>query len=214
MKIACFQFNMFCENTYIVWSQETNECMIVDAGMIQQNECDILDQFISKNDLKVKYLVNTHLHLDHCFGNNYISEKYNVITKAHQADHVLGHSLKQSSMIFGINSPNITDIKVIDSLKEGDILWLGNNEIHVIHVPGHTPGGIALYAEKENWVIVGDSIFANGGIGRTDLAGGDYNTLIDSINYKLFCLPKSTTIYPGHGPKSTIGQEIQCNPYI
>ena len=214
MKIAKFQFNMFVENCYVVWSQQTLECMIVDPGMITSAEQEKLDAFIEKEGLKVKYLINTHLHLDHCFGNNHITDKYGVKTIAHADDHFLGSTLKQQSAIFGINNPEIRDIEQMQTLADGAELKLGEESIQILHVPGHSPGGIALFAENDGWVIVGDTIFAGGGIGRTDLAGGDYQTLINSIENKLFSLPGATMVLPGHGPSSTIEEEMNLNPYI
>ncbi len=214
MKIAKFQFNMFGTNCYVVWSPKTMECMIVDPGMITPAENEAIDSFIADELLKVKYLVNTHLHLDHCFGNNHIAEKYGVTTMAHKADHFLGATLKQQSMLFGIKDPAIRDISQIEALSSDAEILLGDEIIRVIHVPGHSPGGIALYAPADGWIIVGDTIFAGGGIGRTDLTGGDYRTLIDSIENRLFTLPLCTSVLPGHGSSSTIEQEINSNPYV
>lgn len=214
MKIAKFQFNMFGVNTYVVWSPATRECMVVDPGMISSEERKVFDEFISKNDLKIKYLVNTHLHLDHCFGNNHITNKYGVKTLAHPDDHFLGHGLKRQMALFGINYPDISDITEIDPLTDDMVLTLGDESVTVISVPGHSPGGVALYAPNDAWVIAGDAVFAGGGIGRTDLEGGDYKTLISSISNKLFTLPDSVMILSGHGPASTVKEEKNVNPYI
>lgn len=213
MKIAKFTFNMFGENCYVVYSPESRECMIVDPGMLYQAEIEALDKFIADENLSVKYLVNTHLHLDHCFGNNHISAKYKIPALAHIADHPLAQNLKQQAMQFGINDPSITDVASLKSLEPSETLSLGNEKITVIHVPGHSPGGIALYASDDKWVITGDSLFA-GSIGRTDLPGGNYSQLIRSITDNLLTLPPETVIFPGHGNSSTIANELHSNPYL
>ncbi len=198
---------MFGENCYVVYDPDSRQAMIVDPGMLSETENHKLSNFISKNNLTVKYLVNTHLHLDHAFGNAFVEKSYGVKTRAHSADIPLGKSLKHQAELFGIFDAPIEEIGQVVPLSEGDILTLGNNEIRVIHTPGHTPGGISLYCPAESWVITGDSLFAGGGIGRTDLPGGNHSELIDSLKSKLFTLPHETTVIPGHGPVSTIGDE-------
>lgn len=207
MKIVKFRFNMFGENCYVVYDPETRQAMVVDPGMINAAEQKALDDFISSNGLSVKYLINTHLHLDHAFGNGHVARTYGVPTRAHAADIPLGADLKRQAELFGIFDAPISGIGPVEPLAEGDMLTLGDNGIRVIHTPGHTPGGIALHAPSDGWVITGDSLFADGGIGRTDLPGGNHAQLIDSLKHKLFTLPGSTTVLPGHGPASTIADE-------
>ncbi|MDE6513090.1 MAG: MBL fold metallo-hydrolase [Muribaculaceae bacterium] len=207
MKIVKFQFNMFGENCYVVYDPATRQAMVVDPGMLTEAERQAIDDFIAREQLIVKYLVNTHLHLDHSFGNAHISDKYGVKTKAHAADIPLGANLRRQAEQFGIFDAQIAEIGAVEPLSQGDVLTLGNDEIRVIHTPGHTPGSIALYAPADGWVITGDSLFAGGGIGRTDLPGGNQMQLIDSLKTKLFTLPGETKILPGHGPVSTIADE-------
>lgn len=207
MKIVKFQFNMFGENCYVVYDPQSRQAMVVDPGMLSQKECEAIDGFIAKEQLSVKYLVNTHLHLDHAFGNAHIAETYGVKTRAHAADVPLGSNLRRQAEQFGIFDAQIGEIGQVEPLNEGDVLTLGSDEIRVIHTPGHTPGGISLYSPAEGWVITGDSLFAGGGIGRTDLPGGNHQQLIDSLKTKLFTLPGETKILPGHGPISTIADE-------
>lgn len=207
MDINAFSNNMFGENTYVVFDPESRQAMVVDPGMLTEDEKKTVDDFISAKHLTVKYVVNTHLHLDHSFGNAHIARKYGVETRAHSADIPLGSSLKRQSELFGIFNAPIEEIGEVNPLKEGDTLTLGANSIEVIHTPGHTPGGISLYAPADGWVITGDTLFANGGIGRTDLPGGNATQMADSLRLKLFRLPSETIIYPGHGPASTIGNE-------
>lgn len=207
MKIVKFTFNMFGVNTYVVWDPETLQCMIVDPGMITEAENQALDDFIAQHRLKVKYLVNTHMHLDHIFGNAHVADTYGVNPLAHPADHALGRQLKGQARMFGIPDSGLRVHEKVKPLVPGDVLTLGHEKIEVLHVPGHSPGGLALYAPHDGWVIVGDSIFAGGGMGRTDLPGGDYGQLINAIGTQLFTLPPQTRVFSGHGPASTIGAE-------
>lgn len=213
MKIVKFTFNMFGENGYLVYSPETREAMVVDPGMLSTAEEEAIDGYIADHDLKVKYLVNTHLHLDHCFGNPHISEKYGVTTMAHPDDHAMGFNLRRQSAEFGVNDPRIRDLGEIQPLVDGDKLTLGNEEIEVIHLPGHSRGGIALYAPADGWVITGDSLFA-GSIGRTDFPEGNHSDLVRSVTERLLTLPPQTTVLPGHGPATTIANEAATNPFL
>lgn len=198
---------MFGENCYVVYDPESRQAMIVDPGMISESEQQKLRDFITGNNLQVKYLVNTHLHLDHAFGNAYVAKNYGVKTHANAGDISLGASLKRQAELFGIFDAPIDEIGEVTPIGEGDVLTLGTNRIQVLNTPGHTPGGISLYCPDENWVITGDTLFAGGGIGRTDLPGGNHAQLITSLKTKLFTLPPETKILPGHGPISTIGDE-------
>lgn len=213
MKIVKFQFNMFGENCFVVWSPQSRECMIVDPGMISTAENEAIDAFIAREGLTVKYLVNTHLHLDHCFGNAHVSAAYGVKTRAHMADAPFGSGLKAQARMFGITDAPLADLTEIEPLADGTVLTLGDERIEVIHVPGHSPGGIALYAPADGWAISGDSLF-RGSIGRTDLAGGDYGQLIRSVTDRLLTLPDATRVLPGHGEFTTIGDEKTSNPYL
>lgn len=212
MNVKAFQFNMFGETTYIVWDQASHEAAIIDPGMINDTEREELDNFISEKSLVVKYLINTHLHIDHVFGDRYVKTRYGVAVSAHPADAPLAERITQQAQMFRL--PIDTDnVEIENRLNDGDILRLGNEELKVIHVPGHSPGGIALYAPASGFVISGDSLFA-GSIGRTDLPGGDYATLIKSIREKLLTLPPETIVYPGHASSTTIDRELHQNPYL
>lgn len=212
LKIVRFTFNMFSENCYVVYSPESREAMIVDPGMLTAEECNILDRFIDENRLTVKYQVNTHLHLDHCFGAAHVESKYGVKTSAHSEDLFLGQSVSSQASAFGINQ-QVKDITEILPLDEGDKLSIGRSIIEIIHLPGHSPGGIALYSPADGWVITGDSLFRSS-IGRTDLPGGDYARLIKSVSEKILTLPPETTVFPGHGPQTTVEFEMKTNPYL
>lgn len=204
LKITRFEFNIFAVNTFVVWDTETRQCMIVDPGMINEAENLTLDGFIAEQHLSVKYVVNTHLHLDHCFGDSHLSAKYGITPLAHPADHELGHHLRQQALLFGISNLEVASQERFEPLMPGDVLTLGSERIEVRGVPGHSPGGLVLYAPAEHWTIVGDAVFAGGGIGRTDLPGGDYDTLINAIRTQIATLPRQTTLYPGHGESFTL----------
>lgn len=212
MNIAKFGFSLFGINTYVVYDPVSKECAIIDPGMITDEERDAMVNFIKKNDLKPVHLINTHLHIDHCIGNGFIQEKYGLGTSAHSADEILGKRLKEQADMFGIPF-NPKDIEITTHLKTGDVIRIGNGELKVIHVPGHSPGGIALYDEKDKFIISGDSLF-QGSIGRTDLPGGDHAALLKAIRENLFTLPDDVRVYPGHGPETQIGYERRGNPFF
>lgn len=212
MKVSRFIFNMFGINTYLLWDPVSNQAMIVDPGMIDTAEQQTLDRFIAKRDLIVTHLVNTHMHLDHIFGNQYVTNRYGVKVEAHPDDEFLGLTLTEQSKRFHIPVETV-DHGADVHLKDGDIIRLGLEEIHIIAVPGHSPGSIALYAPDAGFVITGDALF-RGDIGRTDLPGGNHTQLVNSIRTRLLTLPPDTLVLPGHGDISTIGQEATSNPYV
>lgn len=213
LKVAKFEFSLFGINTYVVYAPHEKECAVIDPGMINDRERAALTGFIERNGLKVVHLINTHLHIDHCIGDEYVTSTYGVRPEAHSIDLAkLGNKLGVQSDVFGLPF----EVKDIDSgieLKEGDIIRIGQGELEVIHVPGHSPGHIALYDRGDNFIIVGDVLF-RGSIGRTDLYGGNHDQLIGSINSKLLCLPAETIVFPGHGDQTTIGEEAHSNPFL
>lgn len=212
INLQGWAFNMFGEITYLVWDTVTGEGMLVDAGMSNDEERAKVDRFIADNGIRLKYLVNTHMHVDHAFGVPYVKAKYNLGLSASPADAFLAERIKDQARMFGI--PLAVENLVIDhQLKDGDRLTLGAVDIIVIAVPGHSPGGLSLYCPVAGWVITGDSLF-EGSIGRTDLPGGDYATLIKAVTDRLLSLPADTQVFPGHGPSTTIGHEKQFNPYL
>ena len=213
LEIKQFAFGPFGVDTYILYDPETLEAIVVDPGMVDPGEYRIFDDFIQSHNLKLTQIVNTHLHLDHCFGDNYVRNKYGVQVNAHTADAPLGEALKNQCALFGICGPDDTPVKIDVPLHDGDSIHVGKYTLKVIHVPGHSPGGIALYCKDGNFAIVGDSLF-RGSIGRTDLPGGDYNTLVNAVNDRLMSLPDSTLVLSGHDMSTTIGRERQSNPYI
>lgn len=203
---------MFGVNCYVLWDPDTREAAIVDPGMADRAECDALDDFLTRNKLHATQLIDTHMHLDHIFGNLHVKERYGLPVRAAKADEFLGLTLNDQAARFRL--PVKAEDHGIDmELKDGDVLHVGGEELRVLAVPGHSPGSIALYAPESGFVITGDALFA-GSIGRTDLPGGDFATLVGSICEKLMKLPPETVVLPGHGAETTIGRELKSNPYI
>ena len=211
MKIKIFPFNQFLENT-IVLSDSTSECIIIDPGCYNNEEKQILENYIITNNLKPVKLINTHCHIDHILGNNFVSSNWDIDLEINKNDLNLLNESNQIAKIYGFvdyeNSPNPKKF-----LNEGDMVNFGNSELKVIFTPGHAPGHISLYSAKENFIISGDVIFKNS-IGRTDLPGGDFNTLIETINNKILSLADNVIIYCGHGPITTVGDERKNNPFL
>lgn len=212
MKVTRFTFNPFSENTYILWDTESLEAAIIDPGMINAEEQNQIDSFIKNNGLKLTHLINTHLHIDHSFGVKYISDKYALQLKGNKDDNFLGKNLPMQADMFGLPY-KVEEVEVEHPLNEGDTLKIGNEELKILQVPGHSPGSIVLYAPESDFIIAGDVLFEQS-IGRTDLPGGNHNQLIEGIKSKLFDLPDNTAVYPGHGNPTTIGDEKHYNPYI
>lgn len=211
MQIQQFTFNPFQENTYIVYTDE-KEAMIIDPGCYTEDEEDRLKKFIASKDLDVKLLVNTHLHIDHIFGNAFVEKTYNIKASANREDEFWIKGIEGQARMFGLTLRHTTQ-GVGTFIQEGDKLTLGTETFEVFQVPGHSPGSIVLYNAGNNCVFVGDVLF-QGGIGRTDLQGGNYQYLIEGIQNKLLTLPENTIVYSGHGPATTIGQEKAGNPFL
>ncbi len=212
LKVKQFSFNPFGVNTYVVWDDATHQAMVVDPGMTDASEQKLFDGYIADNGLTVKYIVNTHMHLDHVFGDNYVRDRYGVKISAHPADAPLGASVDGQAAMFGASLPASYNTKAEIALYEGDELTLGEYVFRVIEVPGHSLGGIVLYCPEGEFALVGDSIFA-GSIGRTDLPGGDHATLIHALKTKVLTLPDNTRLLPGHDMSTTVARE-KINPFI
>ncbi len=212
MNIQRFTFNMFGVNTYLLWDDSSRQAAIIDPGMITEAERSLIDSFIDRNHLEVKYLLNTHLHLDHSFGINHVKNRYGVGLHAHEADRQLGSGLQAQVEMFGLDN-EAAAVEIDCPVNEGETFALGNETIIALHTPGHTPGGISYHLPESGAVMSGDTLFAQS-VGRTDLPGGDWAALIDSVKTKLLTLQPDTTIYPGHGPETTVGYESRRNPFV
>lgn len=203
---------MFGVNTYVVYDPASKEAAIVDPGMIDVQEREALTSFIDREGLTVTQLIDTHTHCDHIFSNTWVRDRYGLKIKAGQADEFMAITLPGEAARFRV--PVRLEGHAIDVyLHDGDTIKLGDEELKVIAVPGHSPGSMAIYAPQSGFVITGDVLF-RGSIGRTDLPGGDLDTLLASIRNGLFTLPPSTVVLPGHGDETTIGDEMRSNPFF
>jgi len=209
IQIQTFTFNPFSENTYLVYD-ETGEGVVIDPGCYEKAEKETLQQFIEFNNIKLKYLLNTHCHIDHVLGNDFIKTKYHVPLLIHKNDEPVLSSVKVYAPSYGFNQYHET---LPDGyLAENDTVSFGNIILEVLFLPGHSPGHIGFYHKESGSLVSGDVLFEQS-IGRTDLPGGDFNTLIKSIHQKIFTLPDNVIVYPGHGNATSVGEEKNSNPY-
>ncbi|WP_207512236.1 MBL fold metallo-hydrolase [Longitalea luteola] len=210
LTVTSFTFSPVQENTYVVYN-ETGECCIIDPGCYFGNERNELKEFIQTSGLTPKYLLNTHCHLDHVFGNKFIHETWGLTLHLHEKEKPLLEYAPTFAVSWGLPFDNYKGDLIF--LREGDTVALGTDALQVLFTPGHSPGHIAFYCKAQQFVLGGDVLFHQS-IGRTDLPGGDFETLIASIRNQLFVLPDDTVVYPGHGPQTTIGYEKKHNPFL
>lgn len=210
LKIHSFTFSPIQENTYIIINDNKN-CLIVDPGCYYPEECEELEYFINTNQLVPKALLNTHCHLDHVFGNRFVAEKWNLQPQIHPLEKQVLEFAPQSGKMWGLPFENYTGPLIF--LTPGEYIHLDDERLLILFTPGHSPGSISFYSESNNLLISGDVLFKES-IGRTDLPGGDFDTLISSIKTQCWPLPDNTVVYPGHGPSTTIGYEKQHNPFL
>lgn len=210
IKIGVLPFNPFQENTIVV-SDETGECIIVDAGNYNAQENAALSKYISDNGLKPVMAVNTHGHVDHMLGVNHVKETYGVPFAIHGKDKFLIESAPTHGAIYGFQVDKVPTVDI--DLEGQEELKFGNTTFRIIETPGHTPGHIALYNPENKLLLTGDTLFRES-IGRTDLPGGDYSWIMRSILDKLIPLGDEVRFYPGHGMESTIGHETLYNPFV
>ena len=212
MKIKTFEFNPLGVNAYVL-SDETGECVVIDPSCFYPDEKEILLRYILDHDFVVKHLLNTHLHFDHVFGNHFIATQFNLQPEAHKDDEALLEDMPGQLRSFGFAASNEPVPRIGNYLREDDVVTFGNQQLRVLHIPGHSAGSVVFYSASAGCAFVGDVLF-NGSIGRTDLPGGSYDQLAGGIKSKLFALPDETVVYPGHGPSTTIGHEKEYNPYV
>ena len=211
MQIQVFTFNQFFENTIIVFDK-TKECVIIDPGCYTISEKDTLQKYISINNLIPVKLINTHCHIDHILGNNFIAKTYDLELEMNANDMELIKSSNEIAQLYGFTDYEMSPLPK-KFLNEGDTLEFGSSQFKILFTPGHAPGHISLYSEKDGLLISGDVLF-NNSIGRTDLPGGNYDLLIESIKNKILTLNDNTIVYCGHGPSTTIGNERLNNPFL
>jgi glyoxylase-like metal-dependent hydrolase (beta-lactamase superfamily II) len=211
MTIKTFTFNPIQENTYLVYD-ETNEAVVIDAGCISEIEKRALKNYIEDNELTLKRVLNTHLHFDHQFGNKFLYTTFGIKPEAGEEDEYLLENVIAQTRSFGMAVEEEAQ-PLGGYITDNQEIKFGNTTFKAFHVPGHSPGSMAFYDEKEGVLFAGDVLF-RASIGRTDLPKGDYATLINSITNKLLPLPDSTVVYSGHGPATTIGFERKNNPFL
>ena len=212
MNATMMTVNPFGENMYILWDEASHEAVVIDPGMMRQDERDMVTKFIADNGLKVKHILLTHLHLDHVTSARWLANQTGVDVCGSNLDKELGLNLPQQVAQFHLKIDS--EVLTIDRhLQDSETIPLGDETIQVLHVPGHSPGGLAFYLPQSSLLISGDTIF-NGSVGRTDLMGGDMATLINSIREKILPLPDETVIASGHGPTTTVADEKRFNPFI
>jgi glyoxylase-like metal-dependent hydrolase (beta-lactamase superfamily II) len=208
--VKSFVFNAIQENTYIV-SDSTKACMIIDPGCYSAAECNVLADYIKKEQLRVVGLINTHGHIDHVLGNAFVKQTFSVSLAAHRLCVEEIKSVPLYASMYGF--PAYQESVVDSFLEEGDTIKFGETALEVLYVPGHAAGHIALYSPIEKKIFSGDVLF-RGSVGRTDLPGGNAQVLIKTIKEKMYALPNETIVYCGHGQTTTIGYEKQNNPYV
>jgi hydroxyacylglutathione hydrolase len=189
---------------------ETKECIIIYPGCCDDAERKQIKTLVNQQQLKVKLLLNTHCHIDHVLGNQFIKETYKVNLLIHREEEPVLKAVQAYAPGYGF--PLYQDVAPDAFLDEGDYITFGNQSLSVLFVPGHSPGHVAFYDEKNRLLIGGDVLF-NNSIGRTDIPGGNQELLIQSIHKKFFVLPDHVKVYPGHGPSTTIGFEKKNNPF-
>jgi hydroxyacylglutathione hydrolase len=210
LSLKTFTFNPVQENTYVLYNGK-NECCIIDPGCYFAEEKEVLKDYIEKTGLKPVLLLNTHCHLDHVFGNKFVHETWNLTLHIHEKEKPVLQRAPVAGKTWQLPFDNYEGDLLL--IKEGETIKVGDEELEIRFTPGHSPGSVIFYHKAGGFVIGGDVLF-NGSIGRTDLPGGDYDTLINSIQTQLFTLPDETKVYSGHGSLTTIGFEKMNNPYV
>jgi glyoxylase-like metal-dependent hydrolase (beta-lactamase superfamily II) len=210
LKIEKFVVNPLQENTFVL-SDETGECIFVDPGFYFDVEKQEIMDYVADNNLKPVKITNTHCHFDHIMGVEFVRNQFNIPFYAHPDDAFWVKQAIFQGKMFGFEMEPVQAPEHF--FQENEPLKFGNTELEIIHVPGHSPGHVVFYSEKDAVLIGGDVLF-HGSIGRTDLPGGNYETLISGIKEKLFSLPDETKVYCGHGPETTLGFEKNSNPFL
>lgn len=210
IQVKTFYLNDLRECCYILYD-ETKECVIIDPGCQNASEQERIVKFIESNGLKPVKLLCTHGHFDHIMGNAFVTKTWNIPTYIHPEDKGQLERAQQYCQMFGhtIEQPPLNTI----DLKDGVPITFGNSSLDVLHTPGHTRGGVCFYSAPDKLIITGDSLFASS-IGRTDLPGGDYDALMDSLLNKICKVDPASRVFPGHGPETTIGHELNTNPFL
>jgi len=210
LHIQSFTFNPVQENTYVLYNEKGAAC-IIDPGCYFSGEEQALKGFVRDNNLTPVLLLNTHCHLDHIFGNRFVQRTWELTLHLHPLEKQVLDRGPASGQAWQLPFDNYDG--ELNYVEEGDTVLVGNEPLEVLFTPGHSPGSICFYSKAHKFLIGGDVLFS-GSVGRTDLPGGDFKTLEQSIKTKLYTLPEDVVVYPGHGPSTAIGDEIKTNPFV
>ncbi|MCR9288338.1 MAG: MBL fold metallo-hydrolase [Bacteroidetes bacterium] len=210
-SVVSFTFNAFQENTYLIYD-DTKECVIIDPGCYDQAERDELALYIERNNLVPVRLINTHCHIDHVFGNKFVSEKYGLDLEIHKGELPVLEAVPKVSMFYGLPYPEPSPMPK-KFIAEREVIEFGETKLETLFTPGHSPASISFFCKDDKYVIAGDVLFYQS-IGRTDLPGGDFKTLLGSIVNQFYPLGDDVRVYPGHGPATTVGFERENNPFL
>ncbi len=210
LSIETLVFNSFQVNTYLL-KNEKGDCLVIDPAFYSPEEVSAFDQYISSAGYKIMGQLNTHCHVDHVLGVKHMQTVYNCPLRAHTNEAGLLNNAPLMGEVFGLKVEALSGID--QPIEDDELIVIGDSSLRAILVPGHSPGSLSFHSPEAGFVITGDALF-QGSIGRTDLPGGDYDTLISSIRNSLLTLPPETTVYPGHGDPSTIGEETSNNPFL
>lgn len=210
LNVKVFTFSPVQENTYLLYNSQ-RQCAIIDPGCYYDTEREELAAFIEDNRLQPVLLLNTHCHLDHIFGNKFIHEAYDLELHFHQKEQPVFEYGPTAGLMWNLPFDNY--VGPISYISEGDTLRIGDDALEVFFTPGHSPGSVSFYCREQGFIISGDVLF-NLSVGRTDLPGGDFEILSNSIRTQLYTLPDETVVYSGHGPKTSIGFEKKNNPFV
>ncbi|MCZ4408552.1 MBL fold metallo-hydrolase [Cryomorphaceae bacterium 1068] len=208
LQVLKFTFNPFQENTYLLFTSD-GECAIIDPGCYDKREEDLLKKTIEEEGLNPTLLLNTHCHIDHVFGNEFVHRTYGLDPMIHKKEEMVLASVSRVAEMYGLNYTPSPKPKFI----EGNEIVLGEERLKILFVPGHSPGHIAFYSKVHTLLLSGDVLFKQS-IGRTDLPGGSMDVLMQSIAEKLLPLPEETKVYAGHMEDTTIGEEKRLNPFL
>jgi hydroxyacylglutathione hydrolase len=210
LTVKTFEFNPVQENTYVLFD-EKDACCIIDPGCYFGNERTVLQEYIEQQGLSPRILLNTHCHLDHVFGNKFVSETWDLPLHLHEKEQEVLAWAPEMGLRWGMPFENYRGEFVF--LTPGRSITLGDDRLSILFLPGHSPGSLGFYCAEQGFLIGGDVLFRES-IGRTDLPGGDHPTLLRTIREQLLSLPDDTVVYPGHGEPTTIGWEKAHNPFL
>lgn len=210
-QVQVFEFNPFAENTYVLFD-DTGECAIFDPGCYEHEERLALQNFIREKNLRPVRLINTHCHLDHIFGNAFVAKTWGLGLEIHTGELPVLERFPQVCQMYGIPFAEASPMPA-RFIEAGDVVEFGQTRLKTLFTPGHSPASLSFYCADDGFVVAGDVLFYES-IGRTDLPGGDMDTLLKSIRTQLFVLPGETMVYPGHGPATTIRHEMEYNPFL